>query len=98
MTGYTENAKSTVDLRKRLWQDTTMRQPIFALVFLVLFLFLATSCSDKGKEDGERKSAGEIMRKYTETLATAPGKAKKAGEAVEKRNKEEEELLKEADR
>jgi hypothetical protein len=66
------------------------------LIIALLFLFSALSCS-KGKDGVEESppSTATVIDEYVDTLVTAPKRAKKAAEDVEKRNEAEERALKE---
>jgi len=57
----------------------------------VMVLLALVSCSGGGKDGDpkeEPKTAREIMKTYTNTLATAPDRARDAGSRMEQRNKD----------
>ncbi len=66
------------------------------LIIALFSLFSILSCS-KGKDEVAEKppSTAEVIDKYIDTLVTAPEKARKAAEDVEKRNEAEERALRE---
>lgn len=66
-----------------------------ALLLIVVAVALV-ACSSGAKDEG--KSAKEVMKDYTGTLAVAPEKAKKAVENTVERNSETENALKELDK
>ncbi len=65
------------------------------LIIALFSLFSALSCS-KGKDDVKESppSTATVIDKYVDTLVTAPKKARKAAEDMEKRNEAEERALK----
>lgn len=65
---------------------------------LILAALAVTLVACSGGEKKENKSAGEIMKDYSETLATAPEKAKAAAEKARERDAGVEKLMKELDR
>lgn len=65
---------------------------------LILAALAVTLVACSGGEKKESKSAGEIMKDYSETLATAPEKAKAAAEKARERDAGVEKLMKELDR
>jgi hypothetical protein len=67
------------------------------VLFIAMFsLFSALSCS-KGKDEATERppSTAEVIDKYIDTLVTAPEKARKAAEDLEKRNEAEERAIRE---
>ncbi len=69
-----------------------MRKRLKVLLFLALFLLPFASCS---KEKNDAPSSREIIRKYGETLATSPERAKDAARKAEDRSSQEERAIKE---
>ncbi len=67
------------------------------LAILMLSSVLA-SCSNGTKDESKGKSAGEVMREYTDTLSKAPSKAKAAVELENKRNASQDAIMKELDK
>ncbi len=71
----------------------------FLLIIAVLFLIAA--CSQEPKKDEKKAaapSAGEVVNKYVDTLATARPKAEKAVKAADKRTAEQEKIMKEMEK
>ncbi len=68
------------------------------IIIFALFSFYLISCSNGPKNEDKRKSAKEIMHDYSENLANAPDKARKAAALEEKRNASQEEAIKELDK
>lgn len=66
-----------------------------ALVLAALAVMLV-ACSGGEKKEG--KSAGEIMKNYSDTLATAPEKAKAAVEKSDERTADMDKMMKELDK
>ncbi len=66
------------------------------ILIIAMSLFSAFSCS-KGKDEVTEipPSTAEVIDKYIDTLVTAPKKARKAAEDMEKRTEAEERALKE---
>lgn len=57
---------------------------------LLLLVFTLTSC---GGDENKGKSAKEVIDKYTDTLSTAPERAREAGRKVEERTRAMEEKI-----
>lgn len=66
-----------------------------ALILAALAVMLV-ACS--GGENKDSKSAREIMKDYSDTLATAPEKAKAAAEKARERDEGVERMMKELDK
>jgi len=66
-----------------------------ALILAVLAVTLVACSSGEKKES---KSAGEIMKEYSDTLATAPEKAKAVAEKAEERASGMDKMMKELDK
>ncbi len=64
------------------------------LIIALFSLFSALSCSKDGVEESPPSTA-TVIDNYVDTLVTAPKKARKAAEDLEKRNEAEERALKE---
>ncbi|MBI5235060.1 MAG: hypothetical protein HY886_02295 [Deltaproteobacteria bacterium] len=72
-----------------------MAQKRILFVCLTLSLALWACSSDKKKEE-ERPSVKEVVDKYTDTLVTAPEKARAARDLTEKRAEAEKKAIEEA--
>jgi hypothetical protein len=65
-------------------------------LLLIVAAAVLVACSNGAKDEG--KSAKEVMKDYTGTLAGAPEKARKAVEKTGERNTETDKALKELDK
>lgn len=68
------------------------------VIFLAALAFMLVACSGNEKGDEKGKSAGEIMKNYTDTLATAPDKARDAAKKVNEQASETEKMIKDLDK
>jgi len=71
----------------------------FLLVIIAMFILI--SCSEGPKKEGQKTAApstGEVVDKYVNTLTTAKPKAQKAADAENKRNAEQDKLMKEMEK
>ncbi|MBI5468600.1 MAG: hypothetical protein HY891_05645 [Deltaproteobacteria bacterium] len=66
--------------------------------FLILAALAVMLVSCSGGEKKEGKSAGEIMKNYSDTLASAPEKAKAAVEKSDERTSGTEKMMKELEK
>lgn len=71
----------------------TRKRLLFACLTLALAL---PACSSEKKKEEDRQSTKEIVDKYTDTLVTAPEKAKVARAATEARAEAEKKDIEEA--